>query len=393
MSAKFDTSSYICIIGSMYTRTIIPPAQKSFFLFGPRGVGKTTWAKQTFPDALYFDLLEPATFNKLITNPQELEKFIDKDYSGWVIIDEIQRVPELLNQVHRLIELRKYKFLLTGSSARKLRKMGQNLLAGRALVYHLHPLTVRELGQDFDLDEMLKFGGLPGVFVNDDKKKFLDSYVQTYLQEEIQQEGITRNLGGFARFLETASFSQGSVLNVSAVAREAMVERKVVENYFNILEDLLTAVRIPVFSKKAKRKLVTHTKFYFFDTGIYQTIRPRGPLDRPEEIYGVALESLFLQNLWAVNDYFNFGYKIYYYRTVLGAEVDFILYGERGIVAFEIKRSDKISRSDFRGLKSFLSDYPMAKGILVYGGARKMHEENINVIPISEALKTLADLL
>src|SRR3990167_6268530 len=176
MSAKFDTSSYICIIGSMYTRTIIPPAQNSFFLFGPRGVGKTTWARQTFPDALYFDLLEPATFNKLITSPQELEKLIDKNYSGWVIIDEIQRVPELLNQVHRLIELRKYKFLLTGSSARKLRKMGQNLLAGRALVYHLHPLTVRELGQDFDLDEMLKFGGLPGVFVNDNKKKFLDSY-------------------------------------------------------------------------------------------------------------------------------------------------------------------------------------------------------------------------
>ncbi|MEK7141214.1 MAG: AAA family ATPase [Patescibacteria group bacterium] len=377
----------------MYSRKLVPPVQKSFFLFGPRGVGKTTWVRQTFPEALYFDLLEPATFNQLIARPQDLEKMIDEDYSGWIIIDEIQRVPELLNQVHRLIELKKYKFLLTGSSARKLRKMGQNLLAGRALVYQLHPLTVLELGGDFNLDEVLKFGGLPGVYSENDKQKFLESYVQTYLQEEIQQEGITRNLGGFARFLETASFSQGSVLNVSAVAREAMVERKVVENYFTILEDLLTAVRIPVFSKKAKRKLITHTKFYFFDTGIYQAIRPKGPLDRPEEIYGVALESLFLQNLWAVNDYLNLGYKIYYYHTTLGTEVDFILYGERGIVAFEIKRSAKYSRSDLRGLKAFLADYPAAKGILIYGGTRKMYEGKIKVIPISEALKTLADLL
>ena len=377
----------------MYSRLIVPPAQKSFFLFGPRGVGKTTWARQTFPNALYFDLLEPGTFNEFIARPQELEKLIPEDFSDWVIIDEIQRVPELLNQVHRLIELRKYKFLLTGSSARKLRKMGQNLLAGRALVYYFHPLTAIELGRDFDLDQMLQFGGLPGVLSENDKKKFLESYVSTYLQEEIQQEGITRNLGGFARFLETASFSQGSVLNVSEVAREAMVERKVVENYFTILEDLLTGVRIHVFARKAKRKLVTHTKFYFFDTGVYQTIRPKGPLDRPEEVYGVALESLFLQNLWAINDYFNLGYKIFYYRTALGVEVDFILYGEKGIVAFEVKRSNKISRSDLRGLKAFLSDYPMAKGILIYGGKQKRHEGIIEIWPITEALLNLPVLL
>lgn len=377
----------------MYSRLIIPPAQKSLFLFGPRGVGKTTWVQQTFPQALYFDLLEPGTFNELIARPQELEKLIPQDFSNWIIIDEIQRIPELLNQVHRLIELRKYKFILTGSSARKLRKMGQNLLAGRALVYYLHPLTAVELGRGFDLDQMLEFGGLPGIFLESDKKKFLESYVQTYLQEEIQQEGITRNLGGFARFLETASFSQGSVLNVSAVAREAMVERKVVENYFTILEDLLTATRIPVFSKKAKRKLVAHTKFYFFDTGIYQTIRPKGPLDRPEEIYGVALESLVLQNLWAINNYFNLGYKIFYYRTALGAEVDFVLYGEKGIVALEVKRSDKISRSDLRGLKAFLSDYPMAKGILIYGGKQKRHEGKIEIWPVTEALLNLPALL
>lgn len=377
----------------MYSRLIVPPAQKSFFLFGPRGVGKTTLVQQAFPNAHYLDLLEPETFNELIARPQDLEKLIVQDLSDWVIIDEIQRIPELLNQVHRLIELHKYKFLLTGSSARKLRKMGQNLLAGRALVYYLHPLTAIELGKDFDLDHMLEFGGLPGILFENDKKKFLESYVQTYLQEEIQQEGITRNLGGFARFLETASFSQGSVLTVSEVAREAMVERKVVENYFTILEDLLTAVRIPAFSKKAKRKLVTHTKFYFFDTGVYQTIRPKGPLDKPEEVYGVALESLVLQNLWAVNDYFHLGYTIFYYRTALGVEVDFILYGEKGIIAFEVKRSDKISRSDLRGLRVFLSDYPMAKGILIYGGKKRRHEGEIEIWPITEALLNLPKIL
>ena len=192
-------------------------------------------------------------------------------------------------------------------------------------------------------------------------------------------------------FWKPPAFSQGSVLNVSAVAREAMVERKVVENYFTILEDLLTAVRIPVFPKSQTETDNAHQILFLTP----EFIKPsdQRAIDRPEEIYGVALESLFLQNLWAVNDYLNLGYKIYYYHTTLGTEVDFILYGERGIVAFEIKRSAKYSRSDLRGLKAFLADYPAAKGILIYGGTRKMYEGKIKVIPISEALKTLADLL
>lgn len=377
----------------MYSRLIKPPAQKSFFLFGPRGTGKTTWIRQTFPNALYFDLLDPEIYNDFLARPEHLEIYTEKEKFDWIILDEIQRVPELLNEVHRLIEGRRYKFILTGSSARKLRRGGQNLLAGRALTYYMYPLTAVELGKDFDLERGLKSGAMPSIFSEQDEKKYLESYVKTYLYEEIVQEGMTRNIGAFARFLETASFSQGSILNVSEVAREAMVERKVVENYFTILEDLLVAARIPVFTKKAKRKMVTHTKFYFFDTGIYRTIRPMGPLDNPENVSGAALETLFLQNLQAINDYYNFSYKIYFYRTVLGVEVDFVLYGEKGIIVFEIKRSDKISRSDFRGLRAFLSDYPATKGYLVYGGKRRMRDGNIEIIPMEDALKNLPELL
>src|SRR3990167_2118447 len=232
----------------MFSRLLKPPKNKSFFLFGPRGTGKTTWVKSAFPDALYLDLLEAEIFNDLLANPQRLENYIPINFKDFVIIDEIQRIPNLLNEVHRLIEKSHQKFILTGSSARKLRKKGENLLAGRALTYFLHPLTAFELGSDFNLGKSLAYGQLPSVLIEEDPKKYLESYVKTYLEEEIFQECLTRNLSAFARFLETASFSQGSVLNTSAVAREAAIERKVVENYFLILEDLLIGYKIPVFS-------------------------------------------------------------------------------------------------------------------------------------------------
>src|SRR3989338_7025453 len=212
----------------MYFRLFNIPENKSFFLFGPRGTGKTTWVQATFPSGIYLDLLEAGLFNDLITHPQRLENLIPKDFRDWVILDEIQRVPELLNEVHRLIEKYKYKFILTGSSARKLKKQGPNLLAGRALTRFFHPLTVKELGDDFSLEHSLKFGLLPSVSIESQPKGYLESYVKTYLQEEIQQEGLTRNLGAFSRFLEAASFSQGSILNISSVARDCAVERKVV---------------------------------------------------------------------------------------------------------------------------------------------------------------------
>ena len=195
------------------------------------------------------------------------------------MVDEVQRVPDILNEVHRLIESRGLRFVLTGSSARKLRRRGVNLLAGRALTRRMHPLTARELGRDFDLGRALRFGCLPFACTASDPQEYLASYVSTYLREEVQQEGLARNLAAFSRFLEAASFSQGSVLNMAAVARDCSVRAKVVEDYFAILENLLIAVRLPVFTRRAKRRLVAHPKFYFFDAGVFRAIRPRGPLE------------------------------------------------------------------------------------------------------------------
>ena len=377
----------------MYSRLIRSPQNKSFFLFGPRGTGKTTWVKSAFPKAVYIDLLEAELFNDLTANPQRLVNFIPHDFKDWVIIDEIQRIPDLLHEVHRLIESKRYRFILTGSSPRKLKRKGPNLLAGRALTLSMHPLSAAELGGDFRLEHSLKYGQLPSVYKEADPKKYLEAYVKTYLEEEIRQEGLTRNLSAFARFLEAASFSQGSVLNISSVARECSVERKVVENYFSILEDLMIAYRIPIFSKKAKRRLLAHPKFYFFDAGVYRALRSMGPLDAPEEVEGIALETLFLQEVIALNSALDFGYKIFYWRTSNGQEVDFVLYGPKGLLSFEIKRAARITSAMLRGLKSFLADYPMAKAYLVYAGNRRMYDDKITIVPILETLKNLKAFL
>jgi len=377
----------------MYSRLLRPPIDKSFFLFGPRGTGKTTWVKTTFPKGLYLDLLEAELFNDLLANPQKLESIIPQGFNDWIIIDEVQRVPALLNEVHRLIEKEKHKFVLTGSSARKLRRGGENLLAGRALTYAMHPLAAIELKNDFDLDHSLMYGQLHSAYAESDPKAYLESYVKTYLEEEIQQEGLTRNLGAFSRFLEAASFSQGAVLSISSVARDCAVERKVVENYFKILEDLLIACRLPAFTKKAKRRIVSHPKFYFFDVGVFRTIRPLGPLDNPEAVAGQAFESLVLQELQAINDIYKLGYEIYYWRTANNAEVDFILYGEKGLLAIEVKRSAKVSGSMLSGLKAFKRDYPMARSVLVYGGKRELQEGDIRVIPAEKFFQELPSIL
>lgn len=370
-----------------------PPSNKSFFLFGPRGTGKTTWVRTTFPGALYLDLLEAEVFNDLLANPQRLERMIPKGFRDWIIIDEVQKIPSLLDEVHRLIERERHRFVLTGSSARKLRRGGHNLLAGRALTFALHPLTAAELGRDFRLDHSLAFGHLPSAYTEDNPDAYLESYVQTYLQEEVKEEGLTRNLGAFARFLEAASFSQASLLNVSAVARECRVERKVVENYFGILNDLLIAYRVPAFLRRSRRRQTAHDKFYFFDVGVYRTLRPRGPLDMPEEIEGAALETLFLQELVALNALLDRKYAIHYWRTSTGVEVDFVLYGPRGLLALEVKRTSRLASPHLKGLKTFLTDYPMARAILVYGGRRELNEGGIRALPLEKALTELPALL
>ena len=377
----------------MYTRVLEPPRRQSFFLFGPRGVGKRAWLRARFPDALFFDLLDADTYTRLLAAPTRLGDEIPAGYRGWVVLDEIQRLPDLLNEVHRLIEARRLRFVLTGSSARKLRSKGVNLLAGRAVTRFMHPLTVTELGQDFDLRRALQYGCLPFACTEPEPRDYLRSYVSTYLREEVQQEGFARNLAAFARFLEAASFSQGSVLNMAAVARESAVNAKVAEDYFSILEDLLIAVRLPVFAKRAKRRVVAHPKFYFFDAGVFQAIRPRGPLDSPDETRGAALETLFLQQLRAVKDYGDLGYSLHYWRTAAGDEVDFVLYGGRGLVAFEVKMTQTARPEDLRGLRRFRESYPQAKTFFVYTGSRRRHDAGIEIMPAEEALRGLDALI
>jgi predicted AAA+ superfamily ATPase len=368
-------------------------SRSSVFLFGPRGTGKTLWIKTHFKDFLYFDLLNTEVFNDFIANPTRLEERIPKGFNQYIVIDEVQKAPELLNEVHRLIESYGYRFILTGSSARSLKRKGINLLAGRALNYTMHPLTCYELGEDFSLETALNVGLLPSVYNVSDPKHYLETYITSYLREEVLQEGLTRNLSQFARFLEAASFSQGSILNMSEIAREAGIERKLVSNYFDILEDLLISYRLPVFTKSAKRRLVSHPKFYFFDPGVYRTIRPKGPLDSPEEIDGGALETLFLAHLRAINDYYRLGYNLYYWRTSNNVEVDFVVYGEHGLFAFEIKRARSIKRSDLSGLKAFTNDYKVAKCFLLYGGDHEEYHDNIHVLPFAKGLQKLIEIL
>ena len=378
----------------MYKRLFhIESEKQSVFIFGPRGTGKTSWLKAHYKDALYFDLLYSETYTEFLGNPSLLESRIPSQFNNWVIIDEIQKVPALLNEVHRLIEAKKIKFILTGSSARALRKKGVNLLAGRALTSHMHPLLAEEIGDEFCLDKALSRGLSPMAYQADNYKHYLSSYVETYLKEEVLQEALTRNINLFARFLAAASFSQGGVLSYTDISREIGTSRQTVTNFFDILEDLLISVRLPVFSKRAKRELIVQSKFYYFDAGVYLALRPKGPLDSTDELHGAALETLFLQHIRAINDYYRLGYDIFYWRTRSQLEVDFILYGEKGLLAFEIKNSSRLTIKDFKGLKTFKEDYPMTSCFMVYMGTRDYFENDIRVIPMKKALFELQSLL
>ncbi len=379
----------------MFNRILALPltSTDSIFLFGPRGTGKTSWLKTHLPSALYIDLLDFSTYNSLSANPGSLREYIPQNYENWIIVDEVQRVPELLNEVHRLIEERKLRFLLTGSSARSLRKKGVNLLAGRALTYHMHPLIIQEMGDEFNLQHALRFGLLPKAVSHLNPKKYLKTYTQTYVREEVLQEGLTRNIGAFTRFLQAASFSQGALLNASEIGRELAVNRLVITNYFDILDDLLLAVRIPPFTHRAKRKMIAHEKFYFFDAGVYRALRSMGPGDQDEELDGAALETIFLQSIRAINDYLELDYTIYFWRTASGSEVDFVLYGPNGFHAFELKRSEQISNKELRGLKTFGEDYPEAKLHFLYLGTHTKYYENITAHPFVKALLDLPKIL
>jgi len=367
----------------MYTRFINPSKTQSFFLFGPRGTGKSSWVLKKYPNAAYIDLLEDDTYRQLLVRPGSLSDLISQGTTE-VVIDEVQKIPALLDEVHRLIEKKKYKFVLTGSNARKLKKQGVNLLAGRALTYSMFPLTAAEMGTDFDIKKALQHGMLPMVAKSDNPKAYLNSYVRTYLKEEVEQEGLTRQIASFARFLETASFSQAAILSVSQIAADAHVGRKVVEDYFAILRDLLLSYELPVFSKKAKRDLMTKRKFYFFDVGLYRTLRPKGPLDQPAELLGPAFETLCVQELMALNHYYSLGYDFFHWRTRKHEEVDLVLYGENGFLAFEFKSSSRLRETDFKTLTLFGEDYPQSRRRIVYGGTERRTYKNIEIVPAKD---------
>jgi len=383
-------------IGDMFTRNNLFPPGISCFVLGPRGTGKTFWLRHLFPSAVFVDLLEARTFNMLAADPQRLGNLMSASKDGPIIIDEIQKLPSLLDEVHRQIEAYNPWFILTGSSARKLRRSGVNLLGGRAVTKHFHPLTAAELGDSFDFDKAVRFGLLPSIY--DPRKhvppeEYLQSYVQLYLKEEVMQEGLTRNLSSFSRFLETASFSQGQLLNISEVSRECQIKRKLAESYFGILEDLLIGVCLPPFQKRARRRIIQHPKFFLFDAGVFRAVRPRGPLDALAEIDGAGLETLVLQHLRAMMSWRNSEGTISYWRTSTGLEVDFVVYAADAFAAIEVKRKRNIVSRDLNGMRAFASDYPEAARIILYGGDHQEVIEGIQLIPIAKALPVLERII
>lgn len=362
-----------------------------FFLFGPRGTGKSTWLRQSYRDALWVDLLRPEVHRQYVARPERLRELVaGSPDRPVVVVDEVQKAPVLLDVVHDLIEQRiGPRFILTGSSARKLKREGVDLLAGRALVRSLHPFMASELGDLFDLGSALTQGLVPLVWGSREPQEALKAYAALYLREEVQMEGLVRRFEVFARFLEAVSFSHASVLNVSEVARECQVSRKTVEGYLEILEDLLLAFRVPVFTKRAQRGLTAHPKFYWFDAGVFVAMRPAGPLDRPEEIGGAALEGLIAQHLRAWIDYSGEDFSLSFWRTRAGTEVDFVLYGRNGFWAVEVKHSAAIRPADLRGLKAFREDYPEAELRFLYRGEETRVVDGIRCVPCDDFLRAL----
>ena len=361
-------------------RKLIPP-EGSYFLLGPRGTGKSTWLLQHYPNAVRIDLLLGEEERRFSSYPERIRGVAAELRKGsTLIIDEIQRVPRLLPEIHALIEEKKeIQYVMTGSSARKLRRTVSDLLGGRALLRQMGPFLASELGDQFSLEKALKVGLAPLIWESKEPEERLRDYLTLYLKEEVQAEGLVRQIGDFSRFLEIASFSYGSVWTTTDISRESGVKRATVDNYLQILEDLLLAFSLPVFSRRAKRRLISHPKFYFFDVGIYRAIRPRGILDSSDGIEGWALEGLVAQHLrtWVLTQ--KEPHSFSFWRTETRLEVDFIIYGPRGFWAIEVKRSPNLGPDDIRGLTAFKEEYPEAKCLIV---AFTKHRENYRGFPI-----------
>ncbi len=357
--------------------------KKSHFLLGPRQTGKSFLIRHTLPGVRLYDLLDHATYLALSQQPTRIaEELTAADRV--VVIDEIQRLPELLNEVHRLIEERGIKFLLTGSSARKLRRGGVNLLGGRARTKYLHPLIARELGRRFDLTRAVQCGTLPSIYFSDDPQADLAAYAGSYLQQEIVAEGATRNVPAFSRFLRVAAHCNGTIVNFTNIANDAQVPRTTVYEYFDILKDTLVLHELPAWRKSLKRKPLASSKFYFFDVGVTAALQGRQLRPWTPE-FGEGVETYLLHELVAYRDYVS-GEPLSYWRSTSGFEVDFILGDHSGI---ELKAKDTISPRDVRSLRALAEERKLKRYICVSLETRPRRVDGIAIMPMQKFLDAL----
>ena len=373
--------------------------QSSLFLFGPRQVGKTYLIKHTLSPDIFVDLLKHSEFLRYAKDVSLLSgevKALNKD-KGLIVIDEIQRCPELLNEVQLLMEDKpQLQFILTGSSARKLKRTGVNLLGGRAITLHLYPFTHEELGESFVLEEAMHFGTLPRIALEkkrEDKIRLLKSYVETYLQEEIHQEALTRNIPAFAKFLELAAYENGNLINFQSLTREVGVHSKTIKEYFHILEDTLLGFLIYPYGKSPRTKIVAHPKFYFFDGGVVGALRNElsSNLVQGTPPYGRAFEHFIMLEIKRWLDYSEIESKMSFFRTTDGAEVDLILEVGQEVWPIEIKASSEPRLSDVRGLKSFIKDHKYTRALCVCLTPRAFVADNIEFVPWPSFMRELKD--
>lgn len=358
---------------------------------GARGTGKSTWVQKVYPQSLRVDLLIPEEERKYLAQPERIREVAESVGRGGVcVIDEVQRASGILPVIHSLIEEDLgIQFILTGSSARKLRRSVGNLLGGRLLLRTMPPFLAVELESEFNLKTALQVGLIPMIWEAEDPQEKIRNYVGVYLKEEVQAEGLVRQIGAFARFMEIASFSHGNLWNSTEIARECQVKRQTVDNYLSVLEDLLLCFTLPVFTRRAKRALISHSKFYYFDTGVFRALRPRGPMDKEAELEGPALEGLVAQHLraWIVSQAEL--HQFAFWRTRSQLEVDFVIYGPKGFWAIEVKRGQDVNPDDVKGLLAFKEEYPESQPILLYLGPKRIYKE-ILCQPLEEFLLHLS---
>ncbi len=372
----------------MLKRIASLPGKKSFFLFGPRQTGKSSLVRKRFPDAWTVNLLHAEEFARYAKSPGQYRLDADAQAKSGVrrfVLDEVQRVPELLNEVHAMIERHPSRqFILLGSSARKLKRGGANLLAGRAVTRYLHPFTVSELGDRFDLDDALRFGTLPPLLRLPpvEKRDLLRSYAETYLREEIRMEGLVRNLGGFYRFIEMAAAESGELLHFSNVARECQLPVRTVQAYYEVIEDTLVGFRLMPWTRSARKRLVAHPKFFFFDTGVTNAINRRLADPPDPRLYGRLFEQFFVLEANRILRYAGSETRLFFWRTNTGAEVDLLLERHGKLVgAYEFKSGKTAASADLGGLRSFRAEHPEVPLHLVYRGTHPYEIDGVRVIP------------